>query len=203
MGPPVVGAVRMVTAASLPKEIVANVFLGERLRDGQDAAYEALGMTVTREFRPTKEYPKGQEVYSLTFEQDGSGPPRTRATRRHRRGHHPTRRTVTGRPREGPVPERAPLIKRVTSDHLRPDEVVTLREIFDVAWGDGEERFTDEDWEHALGGVHFVLEVDGDIAAHASVVERELHTNGLDLTTGYVEAVATRPTSSDVGTDRR
>jgi aminoglycoside 2'-N-acetyltransferase I len=76
---------------------------------------------------------------------------------------------------------------------LRPDEVVTLREIFDVAWGDGEERFTDEDWEHALGGVHFVLEVDGDIAAHASVVERELHTNGLDLTTGYVEAVATRP----------
>jgi hypothetical protein len=64
----------MVTAASLPKEIVANVFLGERLRDGQDGAYEALGMTVTREFRPTKEYPRGQEVYSLTFEQDGSEP---------------------------------------------------------------------------------------------------------------------------------
>jgi len=40
------------------------------------------------------------------------------------------------------VPERAPLIKRVTSDELRPDEVVTLREMFDVAWGDGEERFT-------------------------------------------------------------
>lgn len=59
------------------------------------------------------------------------------------------------------MPERAPLIKRVTSDELRPDEVVTLREIFDVAWGDGKERFTDEDWEHALGGVHVVLEVDG------------------------------------------
>ena len=67
VGPPVVGAVRMVTAAALPKEIVANVFLGERLREGQDAAYEALGMTVSREFRPTKEYPKGQEVYALTF----------------------------------------------------------------------------------------------------------------------------------------
>jgi len=90
------------------------------------------------------------------------------------------------------VPERARLIKRVTSDELRQDEVVTLREMFGVAWGDGEDRFTDEDWEHALGGVHVVLEVDGDIAAHASVVERELHTNGLDLT-GYVEAVATRP----------
>jgi class 3 adenylate cyclase len=68
VGPPVVGAVRMVTAAALPQEIVANVFLGERLRDGQDGAYEALGVTVTREFRPTKEYPKGQEVYALTFD---------------------------------------------------------------------------------------------------------------------------------------
>jgi aminoglycoside 2'-N-acetyltransferase I len=91
------------------------------------------------------------------------------------------------------VPERPPLIRRVTSDELRPDEGVVLREIFDVAWGDGDERFTDEDWEHALGGVHFVLDADEEIAAHASVVERELHTNGLDLTTGYVEAVATRP----------
>ena len=68
VGPPVVGAVRMVTAAAQPQEIVANVFLGERLRDGQDGAYEALGVTVTREFRPTKEYPKGQEVYALTFD---------------------------------------------------------------------------------------------------------------------------------------
>jgi class 3 adenylate cyclase len=71
VGPPVVGAVRMVTAASSPQEIVANVYLGERLHDEQDGAYEALGMTVTREFRPTKEYPRGQEVYALTFERAG------------------------------------------------------------------------------------------------------------------------------------
>lgn len=67
VGSPIVGAVRMVTAASLPSEIVANVYLGERLHAGQDGVYEALGVTATREFRPTKEYPKGQEVYSLTF----------------------------------------------------------------------------------------------------------------------------------------
>jgi class 3 adenylate cyclase len=72
VGTPVVGAVRMVTAAALPQEIVANVYLGERLRDGQDGVYEALGVTVTREFRPTKEYPKGQEVYALTFDGNGS-----------------------------------------------------------------------------------------------------------------------------------
>jgi class 3 adenylate cyclase len=74
VGSPVVGAVRMVTAAALPREIVANVFLGERLRDEQEGVYAALGVTVTREFRPTKEYPKGQEVYALTFGPDGSQP---------------------------------------------------------------------------------------------------------------------------------
>jgi class 3 adenylate cyclase len=68
VGSPVVGAVRMVTAAVLPGEIIANVFLGERLRDEQDGVYEELGVTVTREHRPTKEYPRGQEVYALTFD---------------------------------------------------------------------------------------------------------------------------------------
>lgn len=68
VGPPVVGAVRMVTAAANPKEIIANVYLGEHLHDEQEGVYEALGVTATREYRPTKEYPKGQEVYSLTFD---------------------------------------------------------------------------------------------------------------------------------------
>lgn len=68
VGPPVVGAVRMVNAASRPQEIFANVYLGEHLHDEQDGIYEALQMTATRESRPTKEYPKGQEVYALTFE---------------------------------------------------------------------------------------------------------------------------------------
>jgi class 3 adenylate cyclase len=67
VGPPVVGAVRMVSAASRPQEIFANVYLGEHLHDEQYGIYEALGMRATRESRPTKEYPKGQEVYVLTF----------------------------------------------------------------------------------------------------------------------------------------
>src|SRR2546429_2937443 len=44
VGSPVVGAVRMVTASG-PREILANVYLGERLRDEQDGGYEALGVT--------------------------------------------------------------------------------------------------------------------------------------------------------------
>ena len=77
VGPPVVGAVRMVTAAAKPQEIVANVHLGEHLHGEQIGIYEALGMTATRESRPTKEYPKGQEVYALTF---ASGADVSRAT---------------------------------------------------------------------------------------------------------------------------
>ena len=56
---------------------------------------------------------------------------------------------------------------------------------------DEEERFTDADWAHAVGGIHFVLDLDGEIVTHASVVERELHVAGRPLRTGYVEAVAT------------
>ena len=68
VGPPVVGAVRMVTAAQTRGEIIANVYLGEHLQAEQSGVYEALGVTVSRDFRPTKEYPKGQEVYVLAFE---------------------------------------------------------------------------------------------------------------------------------------
>jgi hypothetical protein len=34
-----------------------------------------LGVTVSREFRPTKAYPRGQEVYALAFGDDGPPPP--------------------------------------------------------------------------------------------------------------------------------
>jgi aminoglycoside 2'-N-acetyltransferase I len=86
-----------------------------------------------------------------------------------------------------------PLIRLVRSEALRPDEVVALRELFDEAWSDDVEGFTDQDWGHAVGGVHVIAEADGRVVAHASVVQRELHTAGHRLRTGYVEAVATQP----------
>ena len=86
-----------------------------------------------------------------------------------------------------------PLIRFVRSDALRPDEVVAFRELLDEAWSDDAEGFTDQDWSHAVGGVHVIVEAHGRVVAHASVVQRELHTAGQRLRTGYVEAVATRP----------
>jgi aminoglycoside 2'-N-acetyltransferase I len=52
-----------------------------------------------------------------------------------------------------------------------------------------EDGFEEDDWEHALGGVH-ALVWDGEaLVAHASVVQRRLLYDGRALRTGYVEAV--------------
>ena len=71
----------------------------------------------------------------------------------------------------------------------------------DDAFGqDEDERFTDDDWDHALGGVHFVLDVDGvDRRPTPSVVERSLQVADRPLRTGYVEAVATAPAHQGAG----
>ncbi len=87
----------------------------------------------------------------------------------------------------------SPQVRSLTSDALQPAEVATIRQIMRDAFGDGDEGFTDDDWEHALGGRHFVLEVDGEIVTHAAVVERELRIADRAVRTGYVEAVATAP----------
>jgi aminoglycoside 2'-N-acetyltransferase I len=71
--------------------------------------------------------------------------------------------------------------------------------LVDAFGSDEEERFTDQDWEHALGGLHFILDLDGEIVTHASVVERGLHVDGRPLRTGYVEAVATAPGHQGAG----
>jgi aminoglycoside 2'-N-acetyltransferase I len=84
-------------------------------------------------------------------------------------------------------------MRRVPTSGLTALEISAIRELVWAAFGSGDEAFSEEDWEHSVGGLHFVLEVDGEIVAHASVVERELHVDGRPLRTGYVEAVATAP----------
>jgi aminoglycoside 2'-N-acetyltransferase I len=71
-------------------------------------------------------------------------------------------------------------------------ELSAIRSLLDAAFAD-EEGFEEDDWEHAIGGTHFLAESAGTIIAHASVVEREIHVDGQPLRTGYVEAVATAP----------
>jgi len=83
-------------------------------------------------------------------------------------------------------------LRRLTSPELTGTEVLAIRALLDLAFGpDEDEAFTDSDWLHSIGGRHFVLDVEGEIVAHASVVERWLNVDGRPLLTGYVEAVAT------------
>ena len=84
-------------------------------------------------------------------------------------------------------------VRRATTPELTPAEREAIRRILWAAFAGDEDVFTEEDWEHALGGVHVLAEADGEIVAHASVVARELHVADRPLATGYVEAVATAP----------
>lgn len=51
-------------------------------------------------------------------------------------------------------------------------------------------KFTDADWDHALGGMHAVIAHRGALIAHAAVVQRRLLYRGMSLRCGYVEGVA-------------
>ena len=80
-------------------------------------------------------------------------------------------------------------VRRVEA--LSPEMTTAVRALLWAAFGDGEDAMTEDDWQHAAGGVHFVAEIDGEIVAYASVAERALEIDGRPLRTGYVEAVAT------------
>jgi aminoglycoside 2'-N-acetyltransferase I len=76
-------------------------------------------------------------------------------------------------------------------DSLSPDETASVRALLWAAFGDGEDAMTEDDWQHAMGGVHFLARKDGEIVAYASVADRRLEIDGRPLWAGYVEAVAT------------
>ena len=87
-----------------------------------------------------------------------------------------------------------PRLRELSTPELTPAEVAAIRAILASAFGnDEEERFTEDDWAARRRRTHFVLDIDGEIVGHASVVERDLHVDDRPLRTGYVEAVAVAP----------
>ena len=87
------------------------------------------------------------------------------------------------------------LIERFTTAALPDAAARSARALMHVAFQNEpeDERFTDDDWQHALGGVHLLVREGADVIAHASVVPRTIHVGGTHFGTGYVEAVAVRP----------
>jgi len=76
-----------------------------------------------------------------------------------------------------------------TSD-LSAAELGAVHDLMLVAFsGD----FSQEDWEHTIGGHHFLNEIDGSVVTHASVIERTIEVDGQPFRTGYVEGVGTHP----------
>lgn len=91
-------------------------------------------------------------------------------------------------------------MRRLRSEELTPEATARLRALMAAAFaGDEHGGFDEHDWQHALGGAHFVAELGGEIVGHASVVERGLRVAGRPLRTGYVEAVATDPSLQGQG----
>lgn len=73
--------------------------------------------------------------------------------------------------------------------HLPRPVLASVRTLVEAAF---EGRFTDHDWDHALGGLHALAWDGDDLVGHGSVVQRRLWHQGRTLRTGYVEAVAVR-----------
>ncbi len=86
------------------------------------------------------------------------------------------------------------VLRRIPSPALTAADVADLRALLWSAFADDPDgAFSEDDWSHALGGIHVTLDVEGAIVSHAAVVERPIHVAGRALRTGYVEAVATAP----------
>ena len=87
------------------------------------------------------------------------------------------------------------LIERFTTAALPDVTARSARALMHAAFRNEpeDERFTDDDWQHGLGGIHLLVRDGGDVIAHASIVPRTIHVGGTHFATGYVEAVAVRP----------
>jgi aminoglycoside 2'-N-acetyltransferase I len=81
-------------------------------------------------------------------------------------------------------------LRVIPSAKADEDDLHRLRRLLDEAF-DGD--FSDDDWEHALGGWHVVVLEKGAAVSHAAVVPRGIDIGARRLRAGYVEAVATVP----------
>jgi len=82
-----------------------------------------------------------------------------------------------------------PEARTAQTAELSAAELRAVRALLDEAF-DGD--FTDQDFEHGLGGIHALVWDGPTLVAHGSVVMRRLLYAGRTLRTGYVEGVGVR-----------
>ena len=81
-------------------------------------------------------------------------------------------------------------VSLVPTGQLDPAARRAARRLVDLAFGGD---FSDDDWDHALGGVHALVREGSDVVAHGAVVPRRFLHADRTLRVGYVEAVAVHP----------
>ncbi|MET7618623.1 GNAT family N-acetyltransferase [Streptomyces sp. NPDC005408] len=72
---------------------------------------------------------------------------------------------------------------------LGPAELLEIRTLLTDAFHGA---FSDDDWDHSLGGIHALVHEDGELVAHGSVIQRRVIHGHRSLRIGYVEGVAVR-----------
>jgi len=83
-------------------------------------------------------------------------------------------------------------MSEVHTAHTADLDAATLemaRALLFAVFGD---EMEDDDWEHALGGMHALVWEGDELIAHGSVIQRRLLHRGRVLRAGYVEGVAVR-----------
>lgn len=73
---------------------------------------------------------------------------------------------------------------------LNAGQRTELQALLDLVY---EGDFAPEDWDHALGGLHTLAELNGQIIAHASVVQRAVLLGDQPRRIGYLEAMGVHP----------
>ena len=82
------------------------------------------------------------------------------------------------------------LVRTAHTADLSAAELTGIRRLLDLAFAGG---FGDDDWEHSLGGLHFVVAEGDEPVAHAAVVQRRFLHDDRSWRGGYVEGVAVHP----------
>jgi aminoglycoside 2'-N-acetyltransferase I len=92
-------------------------------------------------------------------------------------------------PRRGKLAP-VPTVRTFTTAEATADLLRELKTLVTRAFEP--EHFTDDDWDHALGGWHaVVVDDDRSLLAHAAVVARMLDVDDRPMRAGYAEGVAT------------
>ncbi|HET6548051.1 MAG TPA: GNAT family N-acetyltransferase, partial [Solirubrobacter sp.] len=80
------------------------------------------------------------------------------------------------------------MIRAAHTADLDKTTLKAARALLDAAFSD--DFFTEDDWEHGLGGVHALAYDHDELVGHGSVVQRRLIHQDRALRAGYVEGVA-------------